>query len=91
MTTAFNTSTGEQEVLIWAEKDGAAVSGTTASIVVTDNTGAMVWNANALAPNSDGVYRFSHQWQPLAGRNYYIKISIMVDGVLRVNKQSFYT
>lgn len=91
MTTTFNSSTGEQEILVWAEKDGQAVAGSDCDIRVLDGLGTLVWNGTLASPNSDGIFRFSHQWQPLAGRNYYVDITMTVDGGTRVTTQSFYT
>ncbi len=90
MTTALNNLTGVQEVLVWAEKDGQIVtSSSNCSIAVKDDLGATIWSGFAVTPSADGIFLFSNSFAPLADGNYYVTISIIVDGTMRSNKQPF--
>lgn len=91
MTTTFNTETGIQEVVVWAEKDGNLIEGDACSIAVRNAAGSNIWGATLANPNPDGIYRFMHPIDALGDENYYIVIGIVVDGELRRNVQTFFT
>lgn len=92
MTTTFNPGSGVQEVLVWSEKDGMrAVSTSNCSIMVTDALGVVKWNQSSSTPNADGVYRFVNPIVVSPDSNYYIVMSIKVDGQFKVSQQAFIT
>jgi hypothetical protein len=89
MTTSRDNVTGIQEVLAWAEKNGVAVAGTLCTVSVKDDTGGTIWTASLATPGPDGVFSFSNAFTPLADGNFYIQITITVDGSPRTNLQPF--
>lgn len=91
MSTTFDTITGMQEVIVWAEKDGAVIQGGAGSVAVKNPAGSVIWSASLPAGNDDGVYRYTNPIVAVGEQNFYIVIGIVVDGVLRVNLQPFYT
>lgn len=92
MTTAYNPGSGMQEVLVWAEKNGERVPGTSnCNIIIKDSLGVTKWSQASSVPNPDGVYRFINPVVITSDANYYIIISIIVDGTARVTQQSFIT
>lgn len=92
MTTVFDSSTGEHEILAWADKDGQRViNSEICTIVVLDSLGNAQYNDTLASPNSDGVYRFKKVFQPTVDRNFYVIISIKVDGEFKTSHQSFFT
>ena len=92
MTTTFSPTSGIQEVMVWAEKDGLRVATTSAcTVIIKDSLGALKWSQSASTPNSDGVYRFVNPIVIGSDANYYIIVSITVDGSPRVTQQAFMT
>lgn len=92
MTTTFNPTSGIQEVMVWAEKDGARVAATSAcTVVIKDSLGIVKWSQSASTPNTDGVYRFVNPIVIGSDANYYIIVSITVDGLPKVTQQAFMT
>ena len=92
MTTVFNTSSCEHEILAWADKDGQRVANTTdCMIVVKDSFGSIKYSDTTPSPNSDGVYRFNRVFKPGADKNFYVAITIKVDGIFRTSHQTFFT
>lgn len=92
ITTTFDSITGRQELLVWAEKDGQlAASSSNCAIAVKSSNGTLKWSASSSLPNSDGIYRFSNPISANANENYYIIIGINVDTAVRVNVQPFFT
>ena len=92
MTTAYNPGSGMQEVLAWAEKNGERVVATSScNIAIKDSLGVTKWFQFSSVPNADGVYRFVNPVVVTSDANYYIIISIIVDGVARVTQQAFIT
>lgn len=92
MTTTFNPASNIQEMLVWAEKDGARVAGTSnCNIIVKDSAGAVKWSSAASIPNSDGVYRFINPIVIGSDANYYVIMSIVVDGLAKISQQAFIT
>lgn len=91
MSTTFNTVTGNQEVIVWAEKDGNVVAGGACSVAVKNPAGSAIWSASLPSGNADGVYHYLNPISALGDQNFYIVIGIVVDGFLRVNLQPFFT
>lgn len=92
MTTVFNSSNGEHEIIAWADRDGQRVTNTSnCTVVVVDSLGNTQYSDSSQTPNSDGVYRFNRTFSPGADKNFYVIISIRVDGEYRTSHQSFFT
>lgn len=92
MGTTFRPATNDQEMIVWAEKNGERVASTSNCIVtVKDSTGNTKWTSTSSSPNSDGIYRFVHPIAISADNNYYVIISIKVDGKSRITQQAFFT
>jgi hypothetical protein len=92
MTTTFSPARGEQEVLVWAEKDGACMPDTSdCTIIVKDALGVTKWTQSSSTANVDGIYRFVNPIVVASDSNYYITMSIKVDGLYRINQQAFIT
>lgn len=92
MTTVFNTTTCQHEVLVWADRDGQRVTnGADCTLVIKDSVGVVQYSDSATTPNSDGIFRFSRVFKPGVDKNYYVVISIKVDGSFRTSHQSFFT
>jgi hypothetical protein len=91
MSTVFDSSTGKQKMIVWAEKDGQRVIGSGCEIEVRDELGTLVWSHVQTTPNVDGIFRFEETFSTPITQNYYVVIGIVIDGTLRVNNQSFFT
>ena len=92
MSTVYNTITGNNEVIAWADKNGARVSGTNCTVTVKDEGGATLWTGTEPTPNSDGVFVFSEATTSFqAFKNYYVVITITVDGQARTSQKPFFT
>lgn len=92
MSTTFSPEVGTQEVLVWAEKNGQRVSASSdCSVVVADALGVVKWTQSSSTPNSDGVYRFINPIVVSADSNYYMVMSIKVEGQFRITQQAFIT
>lgn len=91
LSTTFNTITGQQEIIVWAEKNGQRVLGTNCSIEVKDSAGTLLWSAAVGMSNSDGIFRFSDVFSVTVAQNYYVVIRIDVDGSTKISNQSFFT
>jgi hypothetical protein len=91
MSTAFNDLTGEQEVLVWAEKDGGVVSGSNCTATVKTSTGVTMWTQTLASPGPNGVFRFMNSLTAAVDANYYIEISMVVDAVARISRHAFVT
>jgi hypothetical protein len=92
MSTVFNAVNGKQEVIAWAEKDGQLITTSSNCVVeVNDSLGTLKWGGTLASPNTDGVYRFENPLSAPISQNYYIVITIEVDGLNRVTTQGFYT
>jgi len=92
MTTIFNPSTSLQEVLVWGEKNGQSVLASEGcAIEVKDSSGGIMWSQSSSTPNSDGIYRFTNPIVVLIDNNYYITISIKIDGDFKTTTQAFIT
>lgn len=92
MTTVFNTTTGEHEVLCWADKDGQRrLTVEDCTIIVKTSAGAVAYTDFSATANTDGVFRFNRVFPAAADSNYYVIISIKVDGEIRTSYQSFFT
>lgn len=92
MTTVFN-AISTQEVLAWIEKDGQTVSNPTSCVcTVKTSDGATVWSKTSSSPNADGIFKFSNLATGFASdANYYVTITIEVDGEVRTSTQTFIT
>lgn len=82
---------GDQELITWAERDGQSVVGTSCTVTIKDSAGVTKWTANLSTPNSDGVFKFTNPLVAAVNSNYYIVISITVDGAVRTSQQPFFT
>lgn len=91
MSTVRNPSNGEQEIIAWAEKNGQNVTGTDCAVDVKDALGQAVWDDTLASPNADGVFRFSHPLSVPKSQNYYVTITITVDGQPRTSRRPFFT
>jgi len=92
MTTTFNPGSALQEVLVWAEKDGARIATTSScNIIVKDSLGVVKWSQSSSTPTADGMFRFINPIVISSDANYYIIMSIVVDGSTRVTQQAFIT
>lgn len=92
MTTTFSPERGDQEVLVWAEKDGMRmVASSSCTVIIADALGVVKWTQSSSTPNSDGVYRFINPIVVSADSNYYIVMSINVDGEFKISQQAFIT
>lgn len=92
MTTTFNPQTDIQEVLVWSELDGQRKTGTEdCTIIVKDAQGAVKWTASSSVSSADGIFRFTNPIVLSSDANYYIIMSIRVDGEIRVSQQAFLT
>jgi hypothetical protein len=91
LSTTFNNITGEQEVIVWAEKNGCRVVGSNCTITIKNSSGVTTWGASSSTPNIDGVFKFINPVALNSDSNYYVVISIFTDGLARVNQQSFFT
>jgi hypothetical protein len=89
MSTVYDQATRVQQVIVWPEKNGQAVTGTNCAIAVIDVAGAVVWQASAPTQRADGTFRFTNPFQPSLDGTYYVNITITVDGHPRINKQPF--
>jgi hypothetical protein len=91
MSTAYNNLTLTQEVIAWATQDGQSVSGTDCTVTIKDSAGTTVWTATLADPNGDGVFLFSKVIALTANEDYYVVVSITVDGAVRTNIRPFMT
>ena len=91
MSTAFNNTTGNQEVLVWAQKDGQRVVGSNANVTVKDANGVVKWTQILASPNADGVFKFVNAISVAADSNFYVDIEITVDAEVRKSLQPFFT
>jgi len=81
---------GTQEVIVWAEKNGERFpSAQNCSVSVKDSQGVQKWAAAQDNPNTDGVFRFTNPIQALDNSNYYIVVSMNIEGRQRVFQQAF--
>lgn len=91
ISTVYNTITGNNELIAWAEKNGQRVSGTNCTVTVKDEGGATIWSDTLATPNSDGVFTFSEATSFQAFKNYYVVVEITVDGLVRTSHKPFFT
>lgn len=94
MVTVYREENGstEQEVTVWAEKNGQrVVISSNCTVTIKDSAGAVNWTATGSSPNVDGIYKFINPMNALADSSYYIVIAIEVDGSLRTSQQAFFT
>lgn len=92
VTVAFNQQTGAQELLCWSEKDGAVALGTKCRVAVKKSDGDVVYSAALEDPNADGVFHFVNpSFSGEADKNYYVSVTIEVEGADRTSYQSFFT
>lgn len=91
MSTVRNPANGEQEIITWAEKDGVVATGSDCTVSVKDALGVLVWDATLASPNADGVFRFANPLSVPKSQNYYITITMTVDGQPRTSRSPFYT
>jgi len=92
MSTTFSPDSSYQEVIAWSEKDGQRrVDTSDCVIAISDSSGTVRWTQTSSSPNADGVYRFINPIVVSADSNYYIVISIKVDGEFRTTQQAFIT
>jgi len=89
MSTAYNSTSGIQEVLVWPEKNGQIIAGTNCDIAVKTSSGVVVWQASLAAPTPDGLFPFIRPVVVQVDANYYIEIDIVVDGFVRHSRQAF--
>ena len=68
----------DQEILVWAEKDGQRISSSDCEIVVKDAAGVTKWSSSSTTPNTDGVYRFINPMTITPNHNFYVIIKITV-------------
>lgn len=81
---------GTQEVIVWAEKNGERFeSAQNCTVSVKDSLGVQKWTAQQESPNTDGVFRFTNPIQALDNSNYYIVVSMNIEGRQRVFQQAF--
>jgi hypothetical protein len=80
-----------QELLAWAEKDGARITGSSnCTVTIKDGSGGVLWADTLASPNADGVYLFSNAATVVPGTNYYVVIEIEMDSLVRTSHQSFF-
>jgi hypothetical protein len=91
MSTVFSGTTGKQQIIAWAERDGQLALGWNCTVAVKDSLGATIWTDSLVSPNSDGIFRFEQTFTSSASQNYYAVIGIEVDGEARTTTQSFFT
>lgn len=91
MSTTFDSATGIQEVIAWAEKDGDVVVASNCTVSVVNSMGVLQWTQTQATPNGDKVFRFTHAITPSADRNYYVVITAVVDGQPRTSIEPFVT
>lgn len=91
MSTTFDTITGQQEIIVWPEKDGVLTRGAACGVTVRNAAGSLIWQASVSMPNADGVYRFASPIDAPGDANFYVVISAVVDGAVRTNIQTFFT
>lgn len=91
MSTAYDDGAGTQEVIVWATKNGQRVSGSNCTVTVNDATGTLVWTLSLSSPNGDGVFQFVKAVALTENEDYYVVISITVDGSPRVTQKPFMT
>ena len=91
MSTTFNGQTGEQQIIAWAEKEGQAVSGTDCTVSIRQSDGTEVWTSTLANPNADGIFRFQNTFSSTSAQNFYVVITIRVDGTLRTSYRTFFT
>jgi hypothetical protein len=92
MSTTFNDASGEQEVIVWSEKDRRRVlTAEDCHIWVKDNNGAIKWAGAASTPNADGIFKFISPISMVVDSNYYIVMTIKVEGIYVTSQQAFVT
>ena len=94
MTTVFNEGLGQQELLVWATKNGVRVAGASdADVTIKTATGTTIWSDTLASPSADGIFRFLETGlAPLViNANYYITVTITVDGSPRTVTAPFIT
>ena len=92
MSTVYNTITGNNDLIAWAEKNGQRVVGSDCLVTVKDEGGTTLWTDTLATPNSDGVFVFSEATSSFqVFKNYYVVIKITVDGQVRTSQKPFFT
>jgi len=92
MSTVYNTITGNHELMAWAEKNGLRVAGTDCTVTVKDSGGATIWTDTEPSPNADGIFVFSEATSSFqVFNNYYVVITITVDGGAKTSQKTFFT
>jgi len=91
MSTSFDATSGTQEIIAWATQNGQVVRGTNCTIVVKDALGNQQWAQTLATPNNDGVFTFTNPIVLDGNADYYVVISITVNGSVRTNQQPFIT
>ena len=92
MSTVYNTITGNHELMAWAEKNGQRVAGTNCTVTVKDSGGATIWTGTEASPNADGIFVFSEATSSFqVFNNYYVVITIAVDGTPKTSQKTFFT
>lgn len=92
MTTTFRPDTDQQEILVWSEKDGEVVPSPSDCVMsVKSSTGTLIWSQGASTPGPDGIFRFINPIVVSADSNYYVSMSVKVDGIARISQQAFIT
>lgn len=92
MSSAYDFQTKAHQIITWAERDGQVAPGSDCRISVKKADGTVVFSANQMSPNSDGVFLLQNpSFEPEGDKNYYVTITINVDGVDRITHQTFFT
>ena len=82
----------DQQLLVWANKNGQqVVAVTNCSVIIKDANGMTKWDATSSAPNVDGVFKFLNPMTVSAKQQFYVIITVKVDGEFRTTQQSFFT
>ena len=92
LSTVYNIITGAHDIIVWAEKNGEAVPATDCTVTVKTAAGSEIWTDTKASPNSDGLFSFSEITSSFqVYSNYYVVITMTVDGQARTSQKSFFT
>jgi hypothetical protein len=92
MSTTFESATKEQEVIAWAENKGKRIlNPTSCTVYIKDGTGTTKWTHTLTLANSDGVFHFINPVTLEIDKNYYVVVSINVNGLTIIGQKPFFT
>lgn len=90
--TTFKNISGDQEVIVWIDKDGARVtSAINCNVNIKNSSGISIWGTTLASPNSDGVFKFTNAVTLAPDENYYIVVSITVGAQVYTTQKPFFT